>query len=139
VADAWQSSWPVAAGFYFVNKLQRLKRSSLFHRVRLEGKSEGNSWLGLQVAMNGLPYNRWGFAVGRRIGCAVNRNRVKRRLREIIRLRDGELEAGWDGVVVARSRATLASYQDLEKAFRQLVTRCGLSVKEPSDNSRAGG
>ena len=61
--------------------------------------------------------NRVGFTVTTRLGHAVVRNRIRRRLREIYRLHREELRPGLDLVVVARSRSVNASYQTLEKEF----------------------
>ncbi len=60
----------------------------------------------LKAAPNGLEGNRYGFSVGRRVGIAVVRNRVKRRLREVARL--ARVKAGWDMVFIARGAAASA-------------------------------
>ena len=61
--------------------------------------------------------NRIGFTVGTKLGKAVKRNRVRRRLREIYRLHEAEVRSGVDLVVVARGRAVTATYRQMEKAF----------------------
>jgi len=60
---------------------------------------------------------KFGITVSRRVGNAVVRNRVKRRLREIIRHRRSTVMGSWRIVVIARPRASTASYQLLEKDF----------------------
>ena len=60
---------------------------------------------------------RVGFTVSKRVGNAVVRNRVKRRLREIVRGSTSLLESGWDYVVVARPRAATSDFQALRKDF----------------------
>lgn len=77
---------------------------------------------------NELELTRYGFAVGRRIGKAVVRNRIKRRLREI--LRQAPLQKGWDIVIIARIPAAQADYKSLEKSVRKLLDRAGVSVGE---------
>ncbi len=58
------------------------------------------------------------------MGNAVQRNRLRRRLREIVRERT---VGGWDFVVIARAGAAEASYQDLSDAFQDLMGRARLS------------
>lgn len=64
---------------------------------------------------SGRPESRLGLSVGRRVGGAVKRNVIKRRLREAFRLAQGEIPAGYDIVVNVRPHepVTLAEYQKL--------------------------
>ena len=72
---------------------------------------------------------RFGFVVSKKVGKAHDRNRVKRRLREICRLRGAEWNRGFDAVFVARSAAAKAEYQALESAFAELMRRANLINK----------
>lgn len=74
---------------------------------------------------------RAGFSVGKRVGNAVQRNRLRRRLREHLRRRIGSLKPGWDIVFAARTAAGLASYADLGVAVEQLLTRARL-IRDPA-------
>jgi ribonuclease P protein component len=74
--------------------------------------------------------SRFAFAVGRHIGMAARRNRVKRRLREIVRLSLDRLQLGHDCLFVARNAAEAATYSELEEAALQLLARSGLIVNE---------
>jgi len=82
----------------------------------------------IRVLPNGLTFSRYGFSVGRRIGKAVVRNRMKRRLREILRLLP--LEPGWDIIFIARPKATSASFASLRKSVQGLLSRAGLLTRE---------
>lgn len=71
---------------------------------------------------------RVGLVVGRRIGNAVTRNRVKRRLREVVRSLFPRLQPGYDVVFIARPAAASASPQELEAAVVSLLQRAGVLV-----------
>lgn len=90
--------------------------------------ARGNTWASNLVVVralpNGLLLSRCGFSVSKRVGKAVVRNRVKRRLREI--LRRTPLRAGWDIVFIARPAAAAADYASIRKAIEMLLTRAHL-------------
>jgi ribonuclease P protein component len=68
------------------------------------------------VKRTGRDTNRLGVTVSNKIGKAVVRNKVRRRLREIYRLHEGEMQRGVDLVFVARGRSVDATYAQLEQA-----------------------
>ena len=82
----------------------RLRRSTDFEIVRKRGRSVSGALVVLAYRPNGLEHNRYGFAVGRRVGKAVRRNRVKRWLREVVRRLHPQLRQGYDLVLIARGR-----------------------------------
>lgn len=94
--------------------------------------NKGSSWISSLVVMkalpNGLSFSRYGFSVSRRLGKAVVRNRVKRLLREILRLTS--LKPGWDIIFVARPPAATADYTNLEKSVKGVLSRAQLLAKE---------
>ena len=89
---------------------------------------QGSSWVSSLIVMkalpNGLSLSRYGFSVSKRVGKAVTRNRVKRLLREILRL--APLELGWDVIFIARPTAAKANYASLEKSVGDLLSRAQL-------------
>jgi ribonuclease P protein component len=89
---------------------------------------KGSSWTDRVVVMkalpNGLAWSRYGFSVGKRVGGAVVRNRLKRRLREV--LRAAPLAPGWDIIFIARPPAAGADFAGLGKSVLGLLSRAGL-------------
>ena len=93
------------------------KENRVFRRLYAKGKSAVGPAMVLYCRKNGGKENRLGFTVGTKLGCAVVRNRVRRRLREIYRLNAPQLRQGHDIVIVARSRAVGSEYRKLNAAF----------------------
>ena len=73
------------------------------------------------VAANGLGENRYGMSVGRALGGAVVRNRIRRRVREILRLDRGELPTGWDIVVHPRASVRTERFSELREELTTLL------------------
>ena len=87
----------------------------------------------LSYMPNNLEYSRFGFVVGGRLGKAVVRNRIKRRMREATRarLQEREIDRGWDIVLIARHPIVAASFQQVDEAIGLLLRRANL-VSEAS-------
>ena len=75
----------------------------------------------MKAMPNGSSVSRYGFSVTRKVGKAVQRNRLKRLLREIMRLQS--LKPGWDIVFMARSAAVDTDYHQLERAITRLLAQ----------------
>ena len=103
-----------------------LKENHLFRRLYRRGDSLANAYFALYVRKNGSAENRMGITVSGKMGCAVRRNKVRRRIREIYRLNEETFLPGFDFVVVARTRAMDAPYEKLETAFLQLAGKLSL-------------
>jgi ribonuclease P protein component len=78
----------------------------------------------MRAMPNGLGLSRYGFSVTKKVGKAVQRNRLKRLLREIMSLQS--LRPGWDIVFIARSVAVNTDYHQLERAVTTLLARAQL-------------
>lgn len=107
-----------------MRKEQRLTKSRDFETVRKEGRSWADRYLVLVARPNHMGVSRFGFAVGKRIGKAVVRNKTKRRLRESARLTP--VKEGWDLVVIARKDASTADFHQLKQSMTSLLRRAGV-------------
>ena len=102
-----------------------LKLNHIFQRLyRTSGQANG--YLVLYARRNRTNTNRVGITVGKKLGHAVVRNRVRRRLREVYRLNEDKFQAGWDIVVVARTRAVYAEFNQLVEAYMTAAQKAGI-------------
>jgi ribonuclease P protein component len=85
-----------------MQRLFRLQRTEDFQRLRRAGRTQQHPLMTLSHIPNELPYNRYGFITSKRLGKAVIRNRVRRLLREAVRLLHPQLKSGFDVVIIAR-------------------------------------
>jgi ribonuclease P protein component len=108
-------------------KSRRLVRQSEFERVKQSGRTERGSLiiLGL-LAVEGGGKFRAGFVTTRRLGNAVTRNRVRRRLRELVRKHQHDLREDFWIVLIARPAAARASYCALEDEWLRLAKRASI-------------
>lgn len=107
---------------------QRLRASRDFARVYRAGRSWAHPLAALHVTPRGSG-KRLGISVSRKVGNAVERNRVRRRLRETLRARVPLWKEGFDAVVVARSAAAGAGFAELTAAIDELARRARLGVE----------
>jgi ribonuclease P protein component len=112
---------------------RRLSRSGEFERVYREGSSHASRHLVVYAFPRGEDGEppRLGVSVGRKLGGAVERNRVKRLLREAFWSTAGEIAAGHDFVIVARPAAGELAERGgegaIEEALRQVLAEAGLA------------
>lgn len=107
-----------------------LKKNSDFRRLYAKGHSAVTPCLVLYCRRNRLGANRFGYTVSTKLGGAVVRNRVRRRLREVVRLNAPSVRTGWDLVLVARTRCVGASWDKLNGAYLQCCGELGLLREE---------
>jgi ribonuclease P protein component len=91
------------SGGHVIARELRLRDSRDFDRVRAGGRSWSSRAVVLVVLENDRGVNRYGFAVGKRVGGAVARNRAKRLLREVARSLHPSLNQGYDVLLIARN------------------------------------
>ena len=108
-------------------KSRRLTRGAEFEQVKKDGHVERGRLLLLSVysVSDAAPF-RAGFVTSRAVGGAVLRNRVRRRLREIVRKHQRGIADGKWIVTIARTSAAAASYQQLEAEWLRLAKRASI-------------
>ena len=102
-----------------------LKLNHIFRRLYATS-GYANGYLVLYAKPNRTATNRVGITASKKLGHAVVRNRVRRRLREVYRLNEDRFAPGWDIVVVARSRCIDADFQKLTQAYLSLAKKAGI-------------
>ena len=102
-----------------------LKLNHIFQRLyRTNGYA--NAYMVLYARKNRTGTNRVGITVSKKLGHAVVRNRVRRRLRECYRLNEEKFQSGWDIVVVARTKAIHAEFGRLQQGYLELAQKAGI-------------
>ena len=99
----------------------RLVRKSEFDAVYSTGKRRSNAHFTVFVRANELPLSRFGFSIKKALGGAVVRNRIRRRIREIVRSHRPEIPAGWDIVIHPKSTVARAEFAALTKDMLKLL------------------
>ena len=93
-------------------------RRGEFDSVYRDGKRRSSSHYTVFFRANALPLSRFGFSIKKALGGAVVRNRIRRRLREMVRCHRAEIPAGWD--LVIHPKSTVAS-DELAKLTAELL------------------
>jgi ribonuclease P protein component len=107
----------------------RLRDSRDFDRVRKTGRSWSARLLVLAVLPNDRGTNRYGFATGKRIGGAVQRNRAKRLMREAVRARHAHLSQGYDVLLIARNTFDMdTTFSEVAEQMDVLLRKAGLEA-----------
>mgnify|MGYP001435082413 CR=1 FL=1 len=105
-----------------------LKQNHEFRRLYSKGRNAASPYFAVYCRRTGRPYSRLGLTTGVKLGNAVKRNRVRRRMRELYRTNESKLRPGYDIVMVARTRAIFARYSDLESSFLRLMKKLELTL-----------
>jgi ribonuclease P protein component len=94
-----------------------------YDAVYREGRRRTSREFTVFLRVNGLGVSRFGWSIKKALGSAVRRNRIRRRLREILRLHRQEIAPGWDIVIHPRSSVAKAKFGALETELLTLLPR----------------
>ncbi|MDM8533052.1 ribonuclease P protein component, partial [Anaerolineales bacterium HSG25] len=104
----------------------RLRLNHDFQRVRRNGKFYASSLVVLAFLQNNQEHSRVGFVVNRRLGNAVQRNKIKRRMKETMRIQLPTIKPGFDLVFISRKPIRRADYLTIQRTITKLLKKADL-------------
>jgi ribonuclease P protein component len=116
----------------------RLRKREDFARLRQRGKVYRHALVHLSVIQNELTHCRFGYITGKSVGNAVQRNRVRRLLREAVRLRVAEFAGGFDVLLIARSGLVGQDWLTVVRILETLFRQAGLLRTNHGEESGTG-
>jgi ribonuclease P protein component len=116
-----------------LRQIKTLTGKTQFGLVYEKGRSWAARELVIRILPNGLENTRYGLVISRHVGNAVIRNKIKRRLREI--LREIDLPPGWDIIIIARNPAVDATFTTLGRTVNNLLEKTGMFMRKHEENS----
>ena len=107
-----------------------VKQNGDFRRIYRRGRSAVAGGVVVYCLKNRAGGSRLGVTVSKKLGHAVVRNRVRRRIRELYRLNRDKMRSGWDVIIVGRSRSISGSFQKMTEAYLDCLRRLSLLREE---------
>lgn len=108
-------------------KANRLKKKKDFEKVFKEGKRFKEDFLFLKIRKNNLKVSRFGFVVSQKISKkATIRNKIKRRLRELVRLKLPKIKTGIDGALIVKEGLENKDFWEIEELMDKLFKKADL-------------
>jgi ribonuclease P protein component len=105
--------------------LEMLRSKRDFAALQEHSRSRAHPLLVVRYRRNGLDHDRFGISTGKRLGGAVVRNRIRRRIREALPRTERQGPPGWDILVVLRQPSSVASYRELADALQRTIGPIG--------------
>ena len=119
--DPYGGAGSVAKKRYTFGSHERLRRRRDFELTFRHGNRRHTKNFTIVLRPNALQYSRLGVTVGKKVGNAVKRNRVKRYLREFFRLHKHKLPASYDLVIIAKKDAATLAYHDVREEIAAVL------------------
>ena len=113
-----------------LKKINRLKKRYQFNYVYKSGEHYSHEHIVLYVSPSKTKSIKVGFAVTKKIGHAVVRNKIRRRLREIVKIQLPKLKQNYNIIVVAKENVSEASFDKLTLEFNKLLKKANLFYEE---------
>lgn len=115
---------------------ESLKKNYEFKRLYLRGKKEADPFLAVYCRKNKTAVNRVGITVGKKIGNAVQRNRLRRRIKEAYRINENIFLPGYDIVIVGRVKASFSGFDELCQSMKNLFSKMGIKNNRKSPDGK---
>jgi len=105
----------------------RLKKEEDFKKVFKKGRGFTNNLFVLKIVKNNLDISRFAFVISKKISKkATIRNRIKRRLDNVIRADLPKIKKGWDGIIIVLPGAEIKDFKEIEEDINQLLEKARL-------------
>lgn len=117
-----------------MSKIETLKSNMEFNKVYSKGKNYWNRNLILYVRKNDSENTRVGYSITKKVGNAITRNKIRRRLKEIHRLYIFNIKKGYDLIVIPKKNVVDLSYKELESAVLHIFKLAGILEKQSDNN-----
>lgn len=108
------------------NSIIIIKKNDEYKKIYNKKNSISDYYLVLFICKNNTKYNRYGFTTAKKIKKAVTRNKIRRRLKDIVRKNKANIKTGYDIILMARLNSINASYKDLEKSYIKILKKKNL-------------
>lgn len=112
-----------------------LKKNYEFRRLYNRGKNAASPYAVVYCRKNGKSSNRLGVTVSTKLGGAVQRNRIKRRIKEIYKISEQKLISGYDIVIVARIKSKTSGFRELEDSVLSLFQKLKIIRQQSGDSA----
>lgn len=106
-----------------MKKYEIVKTHEEFNDIIKNGKCIKNSFYNIYIRKSNLDYPRFGIAISKKLGNAVFRNKMKRRLRMILTNQKKEFSKSYDYIIIMKEKTKAATYQELDNMLKDLLTK----------------
>lgn len=106
-----------------MKKYEVVKTHEDFNKIITNGQRIKNSFYNIYIMKNNESISRFGIAVGKKLGNAVFRNKMKRRLRMILTNQKKEFSKGYDYIIIMKEKSKEATFIELEETLLELLTK----------------
>lgn len=107
----------------------RLRHADDFARIKAQGRVVHHPFFMISYLQNDLTHNRYGVITNKRLGKAVRRNRIRRQIREALRLLHPTLRSGYDVVVIPKPSIIGQSFWAIHETLQQKLRSVGLVIE----------
>lgn len=106
--------------------METIKKNREFRKVYSKGKSIADPYLVLYKMHTGAPLSRIGISISAKVGNSVTRNKIKRQIKEILRINYGALLGGYDIIFIVRVRCKYADFSQIKRSVFTLLQKADL-------------
>lgn len=113
-----------------MKKINIVKKNNDFSLAIKNGKYISNSYFSIYIYKTDLNVYRFGISIGKKIGNAVKRNKIKRQLRSIVDFYRNDYQNGYDYIIIVRNSYDESSYNEMKEKFIQVIKKLNKGGKD---------